>query len=273
MNNNNIDIGIIENNIYKESFVPYSSNCDLYANVNLDWIFEVVQEVAATHATVLNSSIFDLQKLGLTWVISREKIEIFKYPKWREKIHVETWARKPFRRVLVPRIIQAKNNDGELLFKATTLWAVIDLNTQRPIEPNKILDIFGFPEANNNEKFFIHKRDVICNDNPIISAKKPIINYSDTDFNHHVNNISYVRWALRSMPNEYRNDYIVKTVDVSWLKQTFLNDTVEIITSSENKNALKADGATFYHKLIRSEQDGKQTSVFEATSTWEKRKN
>ena len=273
MKNNNISVGIIENNIYKESFIPYSSNCDVYANVNLDWIFEVVQEVAATHSTVLDSSIFDLQKMGLTWVISREIVEIFKYPKWREKIFVETWANKPFRRVLVPRIIEAKNENGELLFKATTLWAIIDLETQKPIEPNKILDIFGFPQVSKNEKFFLHKRDIINETNPIISKRKPNINYSDTDFNHHVNNISYIRWALRSMPNKYRNDYIIKKIDVSWLKQTFLNDNIEIITTSEDINALKQDNATFYHKLLRKEDDEKTLSVFEAKSIWEKRKN
>lgn len=265
------NVGIIENNIYKESFIPYSSNCDVYSNVNLDWIFEVVQEVAATHSTILNSSIFDLQKIGLTWVISREKIDIYKYPKWRETIHVETWAKKPYRRVLVPRIIQAKDDEGNLLFKATTLWAIIDLKTQRPIEPHEILDVFGFPEAILNQKFKIAKRDIIKDENHIISKRKPIINYSDTDFNHHVNNISYVRWALRSMPNEYRNDYIIKSVDVSWLKQTFLNDNIEIVTTSEDNKALTNDNATFYHKLLRKEKVGNTIPVFEAKSIWEKR--
>ncbi|MGD1822955.1 MAG: acyl-[acyl-carrier-protein] thioesterase [Pleomorphochaeta sp.] len=270
MNSKIQNVGYIKNNIYNESFIPYSSNCDVHANVNLDWIFEVVQEVAATHATILNSSIFDLQKIGLTWVISREKIDIYKYPKWREKVIVETWAQKPYRRVLVPRIIQAKNSDGELLFKATTLWAIIDLKTQRPIEPDKILDVFGFPKVTKDEKFYIHKRDIINDENHIISKRKPNINYSDTDFNHHVNNISYVRWALRSMPNDYRNDYKIKSVDVSWLKQTFLNDNVEIVTTSEDLNALQKNNATFYHKLVRQDNLGKNTSVFEAKSVWEK---
>lgn len=265
--------GRIENNIYKETFIPYTFNCDIDTRVNLDWIFEIVQESVGSHDFLHNCYIINLRKIGLTRVISREKIHIYKYPKWREKVFVETWAENTFRKVLIPRIVQAKNEKGELLFKATTLWAIIDLKTNKPILPDLILNKIGFSQFSNLEKFYIKKREVINENNPLISKFKPVINYSDTDINLHVNNISYLRWALRSIPNQYRKTHIVENIDVSWLKQTFLNEDVEMISTSENSKALELDNSKFYHQLIRHEKDGSKIPVFEASSTWKKRIN
>lgn len=263
--------GKIENKVYKEMFIPYTYNCDAHANARLDWIFEIVQEAAASHSSILNCSIFDLNESGLTWVISRENIEVYKYPKWREEVFVETWAEKPYRRVLVPRIIQGKNADGEILFRSVTLWPIIDLKTNRPIEPTAMLEKIGIPEQTKQVDFQIKKRDVIDDTNPLISKIVPRINYSDTDFNKHVNNISYIRWTLQSMPNDFRDKYITTNIDVSWLKQTYLKDDVEIITRSESPNAINEDNPTFIHQLIRVDENGDKKTVFEAKTCWEKR--
>jgi acyl-ACP thioesterase len=263
--------GLSKENTYKESFITYSCNCDSHSIAKLDWFFEIVQEVAAYHGALLECSIFDLRKLGLTWVISRENIVINKYPKWREKIILETWAEKPFRRVLLPRIIEAKNEQNELLFRATTLWAIIDLKTKRPIDPNEILNKFGFPPKTLEKKFYIHKREFFNEEYPIIGNIAPNINYFDTDSNKHVNNISYLKWTLQSLPNSFRDKYVTKNIDVSWLKQTFIKDKVKLITNSENPNALEDENPIFYHKLVREDVNGKEQIVFEAKSIWEKR--
>lgn len=268
--NTNI-IGLSENNVFVEEYMPFTFNCDSHLLANLDWCFEVVQEIAGYHSSLLKCSIYDLNDQGLTWVISRENIEIFKYPKWREPVIVSTWAELPFRRILVPRIVEAKDKDGNLLFKATTLWAILDINTKRPIEPTHILEKIGVPSEARDRKFHINKREFFNDDLPILSTTTPIINYSDTDFNKHVNNISYIRWVLRSMPNSFRDKYIVKNIDVSWLKETFIKDKVQMITNSAAPLALEGENPIFNHKLIREEENGSKTVVFEAKSHWQKR--
>ncbi len=267
-NTNNISIS---DNIYKENYIIYSDDCDAHSITKLDWFFEIVQEIGGYHSALLKCSIQDLKKLGLTWVISRENLEIKKYPKWRDKIHVETWAELPFRRVLVPRIVVARNDDNEIIFKSTTLWAIIDLKTNKPIEPMAILEKIGVPQKACNEKFYIKKREFFNEEFPIIGTTTPNINYSDTDLNHHVNNISYIRWVLQSLPNSFRDEYITTNIDVSWLKQTYITDNVKLITNSESKDNLNEENPIFYHKLVRENPDGSKKIVFEAKSIWEKR--
>ncbi|MCY1153482.1 MAG: thioesterase [Sphaerochaetaceae bacterium] len=271
MKTNTDSLGLNKNNIFREVYLPYTYNCDSHLFAKLDWCFEVVQEIAGYHSSLLKCSIYDLNSQNLTWVISRENIEIFKYPKWREKVFVETWAELPFRRVLVPRIIEGKNERGELLFRSTTLWAIIDLKTNKPIEPLHILEKIGVPKEAYNRKFYIKKREFFNEENPIIGTSSPIINYSDTDFNKHVNNISYIRWVLQSLPNKFRDEYVVKNIDVSWLKQTFIQDKVKMVTNSLTSSALKEENPIFQHKLVREEKDGSQKIVFEAKSFWIKR--
>ncbi len=263
--------GIKKDNTFQEYYMPYTFNCDAHLLAKIDWCFEVVQEIAGYHSSILNCAIPDLHKNGLTWVISREHMEIIQYPKWREKILVKTWAEEAYRRILLPRIVEGRNENGELLFKASTLWAVLNLKTGRPTNPNAIIEKIGVPPVSKEKKFHISKREVYNDDYPVIGSSKPKIYYSDTDVNKHANNISYIRWLLQSLPNSFRDKNYIKDIDASWLKQTFIKDKIKMITNSENPLALEEKSPILYHKLVRTNKDGTEEIVFEAKSLWEGR--
>ena len=107
----------------------------------------------------------------------------------------------------------------------------------------------------------------------LLSTFKPRISYLDVDRNQHVNNISYLNWALDSLPSSFRNRLKVSSADVSYLRQTFLEDDVMIYTESEDPHAFLKDEIELMHRLERTEKDGRKTIVWEGRTVWKPRED
>ena len=94
------------------------------------------------------------------------------------------------------------------------------------------------------------------------SEKAVSISYYDTDYNQHVNNISYITWAMESFPHDFLNKKRPTLIDVKWEKQSFVGDNLYAKTFS------KKDGTSFMTKIYRTEEDGSESEVFTALTEW-----
>ncbi|MDY0243922.1 MAG: thioesterase, partial [Sphaerochaeta sp.] len=106
-----------------------------------------------------------------------------------------------------------------------------------------------------------------------LAVHTPKITYLDTDRNLHVNNISYLTWALESLPSDFRNRCKATEVDVSYLRQTFLEDAVVVYTESKDPDALQKDTPLLHHRIIRKEEDGSETVVWAGSTRWKRRED
>lgn len=106
-----------------------------------------------------------------------------------------------------------------------------------------------------------------------LTVHTPNVGYLDTDRNLHVNNISYLSWALESLPSSFRNRCKVAEVDVSYLRQTFLGDAIVVHTESKDPDALQKDDSLLHHRIIRKETDGTETVVWVGSTRWKKRED
>ena len=94
------------------------------------------------------------------------------------------------------------------------------------------------------------------------SEKDISISYYDTDYNKHVNNISYVTWAMESFPKEFLDSNRPTSIDVKWEKQSFLGDTLKAKTFKSKEKDL------YMTKIYRIEPTGEELEVFTAVSEW-----
>ncbi len=264
-------VHISANNVASSAFVTYSYETDCFSEARLAFFFRIVQEAAGNHAYRKGCSISALQKEGMTWVITRTQIEVSHYTKWPEQIEVETWAQAPIR-LHFPRVIRACDATGKPVFRAKTYWAVLNLETGRPIRPEGMVERIGTPplaDLEHHENLELQRRLTYEESKSItLVSYKPSIAYLDTDRNHHVNNISYINWALDSLPSSFRDRCKVKTIDVSWIRQTFSGDDLTVYTGSADPKALFSDEPTLYHKIARKEKDGAITIVWEGMTEW-----
>ncbi|NCC66258.1 MAG: acyl-ACP thioesterase, partial [Spirochaetia bacterium] len=255
------------------AFTTYSYETDSYSEARLAFYFEVVQEAAGTHAAQRGCSIPDMHKEGKTWVITRSQIEIFRYSRWPEVLDVETWAQDPIR-LHLPRAVRAFDKSGAPVFLAKTYWAVLDVSSNRPLRALDMAQRIGVPPKED----FDHQLDMKLarpeddtESMHLLSTFKPRISYLDTDRNQHVNNISYLNWALDSLPASFRDRLKVSQADVSYLRQTFLEDDVMVYTYSEEKDAFFKNEARLAHRIERTEKEGSKTVVWEGKTVWKLR--
>lgn len=260
---------IDERGVSHSRYATYSYETDRYGRARLAFYFSVIQEAAGVHAAIRGLSITEMRSEGKTWVITRNRVEVERYARWGEVAYVKTWAAQPVR-LHLPRIIEGYDKEGGLLFRSTTLWAILDVESGRPKRPHEYTERMILPAADDMDH-----PTAITVPKPIDSTLARVLlgssevspTYDDTDRNRHVNNISYLNWALGALPAELRDQYNVTAIDASYLKQTYLDDQLTVQTWAEGEAALTKDAPTLFHRIIRS--DG--AAVWEAYSTWKKR--
>lgn len=262
---------IINNKAYDQfRIASYETDC-LY-EARLNYYFGITQEVAAMHSSAKGLSIASLQEKGLTWVISRTRMEIFHYGRWSDILKTETWAQK-CQLFHCPRKIKVTSEDGKPIFTAQTLWAIINQTTGRPIRPNEMIEAqLGLPEESEREDTKLERPLTYENSAKYtISTYCPKIHYFDTDYNLHVNNISYINWINDSLDDSFRDKYKMSLIDCRWLQQTFKADKLIVSVGSEYPDPVESENINLSFKIEKIVGDEKE-KVFEATTTWKEHK-
>ncbi|NLZ76422.1 MAG: acyl-ACP thioesterase [Spirochaetales bacterium] len=267
----NDPVAISADNIARVHFTTYSFETDSLGAAQTAFYLRIVQEAAGLHAAMRGCSIMDLHAEGKTWVITRNRIEIFGYTRWNEQIHVDTWAQEPIR-LHLPRVVEGYASDGSLLFRAQTLWAVIDLKNSRPLRPQEMNERIGLlKDPSRNIDMNLPRPDIDPDSLHRMGTYAPRVTYLDTDRNQHINNVSYLSWILEALPAEFRTAYKVGSADVLYRKQTFLEDRLSVHTYAADENGYDEETPSLTSTIVRKTEDGAEEVVFTARTGWKRR--
>ncbi len=266
-----MEIRIDENNIAHLDTYISSDLTDSHYMTRVSAYQNFIQEAAAMHAAKRGVGIPELQEIGQTWVIARSRMEAYRYGRWMEDVRISTYAEDP-QGLNCPRVIAAEDGDGNALFKCMTKWAIIDVNSGRPVRPTVITNALATPPKKMQEAMqlpnLVTFRET-CQQ--VLFTYDPKIHYLDTDYNHHVNNRSYTAWCLEALPNDFNDAYKPVVLDIKWVRQSFRTDSLTVIVKGEDEATLKSEEPKLFFEIIRKEADGSVTTVFEAWSEWKRR--
>ena len=200
-------------------------------------IFLTMQEAAGKHAAILGASYEELKKKGIAWVLIRASLKMDNYPDFHTPVTVTTWPELE-RRLLFPRFFTFKDDDGNLLGTASTLWALMDIENrtlavpaskgvtvQTPAEPPLKLELPGK----------VHMPDGEIQESTICPK------YSDLDVNNHVNNSRYIDWFCDQIPLEIHQKGILSEISVSYSREIRSGKTVKL-EFSRNGNQFRMAG-------------------------------
>lgn len=258
----------IENGVYHDSITLNSHEVDPFNAAHPTYYFLVMQEVAGAHAYSYGVSIPQLQQHNKTWVVTRTRMTISDYARWPGSIRVETWPQEPWK-LYFPRVCRAWDQAGKPLFESLSQWVVMDVQTQRPVKPQQIADLFG-PLARKQAVDPDLGRRVSFDKESFadILTYAPRILYTDNDLNMHVNNVVYLQWMLESLPHAFRDTHLAKEIDISYLAQTFRDDSVVVLTGLQRKDILQAHEMELTHEVRRLLPDGESQAVCVAKTVW-----
>ncbi|HBM16753.1 MAG TPA: hypothetical protein DD381_10485 [Lentisphaeria bacterium] len=222
--------------------IPYkitSADTDMNLRLRMSALSNLLIQSAINSAETLRAGFLDLEKQNLFWVLSRMTIEIDKPLVWNDSLEVETWP-KDVKKIFYLRDFLVRNNEQNIVAKATSGWLAIDKLTKRPQTlKQELSDIFSELKDRHAinalpEKLFPVKEGEI-------SELKTT--YYDIDLNGHVTSIRYIDWMMDTFPVEFHKNNYPKKVSINYQNETRINETVQI-----TRNTI--DGKTFLFEGI-----------------------
>ena len=190
------------------------------------------QETYALYCKDNKIAAFDLIDKNIIWVLAQMKIEYSgKMPKWSEDIKVRFWFSE-ITKLKIFSEFQIIYND-EVIVKGDSIWFLLDINTKRPVCPMPTLEC-----VNINPELVLggHTKFIKPQGGELISSRNYKVGIFDIDFNHHLNNLRYLDFAIRTLSEDFLRTKTIKSFTVQFQKECFLDDELESSAFRKSEN-------------------------------------
>ncbi|MFD1770603.1 acyl-[acyl-carrier-protein] thioesterase [Sphingobacterium suaedae] len=213
----------MQTSIYSNTYALNFTQC--YANGHLKYseLSNLLQLTASNHAELLGFGYREMSKNFQSWVLSRVRIEIERLPRFLEEITVQTWVQDFFGNRSI-RNFDVYAEDKKII-GASSFWAVFNIKDRKSenlaisIDPRVILS----EKTATKEPF--RRIDI---HHPLESTFTYTPKLSDLDIVNHVNNVKYTDWCLDALPPEIVLKEHFKAIDINYLKELKLGQTVAL---------------------------------------------
>ncbi len=226
---------------------------DCRNRMNIPAIANMIQEAAWRHAKELGVSSYDLMRDGLTWVLSKLKIELLKNPGHESELIVKTWP-SGADKYHAFRGFSIQNAQQEKLIKALTVWLIIDMNKREISQIPEYIKSLRCAEEVVTYDFTTNIPDVT---QPQFQYKTKVC-WHDLDINRHVNNNHYIRWALESFPEQHLFERDLQSLEIVFRGEGVYGEDIESVSQFIDKNQ-------YLHNVHTA--DGKE--LIRAISMWD----
>ena len=233
----------------------HSYEIDFKGDATLPVLCQFMQETAWNHAEHMGVGFTHLLTQNLIWVLSRQAVKIYSFPKWGDKINVHTWP-SGRDRLYCYRDFKILDEQNNVLGVSTTTWFAMDLDKRRPQRTDSYIQI----ETRDVEKVFPTFAGRIERFNSTEGTRVIQVTCSDLDVNEHVNNVQYVEYIMDTFPFDFLRGHRLNIFEINYLSEALYND--EITAAYQKKENL-----TFFHCLRRNNDN---VELCRAKTYWEK---
>ncbi len=164
----------------------------------------------------------ELMGKGLSFIVSRTAVEVFRPLKEYEELTVSTWA-TPSKNVSFPRSYEIHSGE-ELVARCLAIWALIDTNEHKLVKGTDFsVESYG---TGDPVELSIPSRFKLPADIPFVKCGERKVMYSDVDRNFHMNNTKYFDMLLDYIPN--RDKIFMSSALVNYISEAPLGKKLEI---------------------------------------------
>ena len=245
---------------HSNRFRVRSFETDPLGRLQVPILCKLLQEAATAHAAILGVAVETLIESGVAWVLSRLHLDMQRWPTSDEEIIIETWP-EAASRLFTERRFEVFDVSNRRIGAASTLWLILDLERRRPIRlPADVVERLGELGLGSEPRRF---GDLVTPD-PVDRELDFTVRRSDLDSAEHVNNTSYVEWAIEAVPDE-----VWSTAELAELEIQFVAECHQgQIVLSRSQLVERGGDIEVRHQLMRHE-DGAE--VARARTVWQAR--
>ena len=227
---------------YKEENVLRAAECDLSSQGKPSAILENMQEMAGKHAELLGGGRNALMQQGMVWVLTRVEVEMARYPRHTDTVATETFP-MPVRRWFFPRYFIFRDEQGQEIGRAGSLWVLLDVTTRKMARPDTVARLMpdnsdllaplGLPATVSEVSGTLQT-----------GTLSPL--YTDLDMNGHVNNVKYMDWCCNALGIDILRRKCLRRFDINY--------DLEIRPGQEIRTELRTLGDDFSFCGFEGEQ-------------------
>lgn len=200
------------------------SQCDVNVTLTITSLIDLFQDCSTFQSEDLGVGFQYLQKDNLVWVINYWEIQIEKLPKLCDNVLIGT-APYDFKSFLGFRNFWLKDEKGQYLVKANSVWSLINILETKPVKASDELKKAYVLDEKLDMEYNSRKVAIPDGEDVTVIQRDPInIQLHHLDSNHHVNNGQYVKLAITAM--ECSDDMEIKRMRVDYRKQAKLGDVI-----------------------------------------------
>ena len=207
---------------YAEEITIKTRDCDLTGAWRPGAVLEAMQDAATAHAELLGAGRDALMHQGLAWVITRMELEMDRYPLLEERITVETWP-MPMRRWFFPRYFVFRDEAGQEIGRAATLWVLLNLENRQMARSEAVAALM--PD-NRDLPAPLGLPAPVTEVSGTLAEGTVCPGYTDLDTNCHVNNARYADWACNALGAERLGREELSRLVISFDREVRPGDTV-----------------------------------------------
>lgn len=244
----------------RKSFQVRSYETDTQGRLQVPILCQLLEEAAVEHASILGVAVESLIDSGVAWVLSRLHLEMHGWPAADDMLIIETWP-EAASRLFTERRFDILDASQRRIGSVSTLWLILDLERRRPVRlPPQVTDRLGEHELGPEPRKF---GDLLPPD-PVESELGFTARRSDLDLADHVNNTSYVGWAIEAVPDDVWSGSDLVELEIHFLAECHHGQNVV----SRSQVIGHAEAIEVRHQLMRSEDD---VEVARARTIWRPR--
>ena len=199
--------------IYTQTFHLNDTHVDCFGRLKPSVLLQFIQEVASVHGSALGADYDTLARKNLFWAILRTRVQITRLPRSGEAITLKTWP-MPTTRVAYPRSIIAYDASGAEIFRAVTLWVMMDKTSRAMVIPAKS----GITVQGRLEGTELAAPGSLI-PRPMERDDCRRVCFTDLDINGHMNNTRYFDWIYDLLPASFHESRTVKEFTICYLAE------------------------------------------------------
>ena len=214
-------------------------------------ILSILEETAGGHSSSIGYGLNDISETHVSWAILNWKVQVFKRPKYLDKVLVKTWGRQKTK-VYCYRDYEVYDENNNLLIIATSKWIFLDTVKNSIM---KIEDSF-YNKYNPEEKSVFNVIDIPKLTEPENSKKtfEYTVKRSDIDINGHMHNTNYLNLAYEALPEEIYKNNIFDNFEILYKKEIKFDDTVKFLYHEEENThtiTIKSLDDKILHTIVK----------------------
>jgi len=257
-------------------------------------VANLLQELASNHAVGMwgraDSGFANIPNMkDALFVMTRLQIRMDQYPKWGDLVRAETYFCEEGRLAARRDWVVTDVKTGQRIGAATSTWVTINFATRRlaklPDELKTRFMRFAPPPSRMAIAVEETKKKLPDLDEslPWVEGQKQIARRSDMDMNGHINNVTYLGWALETVPDHVYNSHHLFEVEIDFKAECTAGNIVESscaqLTPPEGHSNGTANGSgngsgsgdlQYLHTLKRCDENG-CVELVRLRTTWKKR--